>query len=347
MADLFVVTQGSKIKKKGEVLIIQKEERVLFEAPAKNFDTIFLFGNISITPQTIKLLMEDGIDLSFFSIRGKYAGRLSAPLGKNIHLRQKQFQLFSEPDFTLSMAKEIILLKMNLSLEMLRDAGKKRKNFQIPPRMYGVKNNVASAKEPKNLLGLEGIFSKDYFEMYGKAFTATEAFQGRNRRPPKDPANALLSLSNSLITARLSSLLEGSGLDPYYGFYHTTEYGRVSLAVDLMEPMRPAFTERLTLTIMNKELLKPTEHFMFQENGVLLNEEGRRQFFKLFNDSLFREKNYMGIPRSAFEFMQKLTAHTKYCIQEGKSISLDDFEQNTEEGRKPIVVEDLDDLWGN
>ncbi|MFN7170783.1 MAG: CRISPR-associated endonuclease Cas1 [Candidatus Omnitrophota bacterium] len=281
MATLYLLEQGSKLEKESKRLIVRKEDKILLEVPDFKIERIFIFGNVQITTQAMKFLLESGIETSLFTIYGKLVGRLLPAQSKNVLLRIAQFEKAKSQEFRLKIAKTIVEGKIKNAKAFLQRFSRNHPEVNLEEaekELNACLEEIPRKTQVSSLLGLEGRASAIYFQAYGKMFRKGLQFAERKRRPPTDPVNSLLSLGYSLITNEMFSVLVSVGFDPYVGFLHGVEYGRPSLALDLIEEFRHSIIDRLTLELINKEILTQDD-FEEKEEGVFLKPESRKKFF--------------------------------------------------------------------
>ncbi len=240
-----------------------------------------LLGNIQVSTQALRELCTRGIPVSYFSSGGWFFGMTLGPTHKNILLRQAQFRAAFEPDRCLAIARELVAAKISNCRTLLR------RNLTEPgPEMLrDLKDMAAQARRAESLeslLGVEGYAGRVYFgafpDLFKKQGLAFD-FEGRNRRPPLDPVNALLSFAYSMLTRDLTTVLQAVGFDPYQGYYHQPRYGRPALALDLMEPFRPLIADSTVLWSLNNGVVGP-EDFIMAANACNLSDSGRKAFIQ-------------------------------------------------------------------
>ncbi|MCX8082692.1 MAG: CRISPR-associated endonuclease Cas1 [bacterium] len=280
MSTLFLIEQGAKLKKESKKFVIEKDDNVLLEIPEFKIERVFIFGNIQLTTQAMKFLLENGIETSLFTLYGKFLGRLVPVESKNVPLRIAQYNHYISEEFKLEISKTIITGKIRNAKTILL------KYFRNHPEVDFVKHieeldilleEIPRKNKISSLLGVEGRASAVYFECFGKMILKDFNFTERIPRHPKDPVNSLLSFGYALLTNELFSSISARGFDPYLGFLHSNEYGRPALALDLMEEFRQPLIDRLVLELINKEVIKSDE-FEEKEEGLYLNEKARKNY---------------------------------------------------------------------
>jgi CRISPR-associated protein Cas1 len=283
---LYLNTQGLRVGKSGEVLQIRDKDRLVQEVRIGEICQLNLFGNIQLTTQAIQTLCECGVPICYFSQGGWFYGITTGLNQKNVFLRRAQFALSEQPWFALRLSRRLVAAKIRNQRTLLL------RNHAEPPApvlhdlkaMLGRAESAASLDE---LLGIEGNAARLYFgQLAGMIKKEPEEgapfqfdFEGRNRRPPKDPVNALLSLGYSMLAKDLTIACYAVGFDPYIGFYHQPRFGRAALALDLMEPFRPLIVDSAVITAINTSMITP-RHFVSAGESVALTPEGRKAFYR-------------------------------------------------------------------
>lgn len=291
MATLYITEQSSIIRKASDRLVIEKDDAVVAEISCLELDTVFLFGNVQVTTQALSEMLDHGIELALFTRGGKLRGQLTPPKAKNIRLRIKQYQASRSEDFCLQWAHEIVDAKIANSAEMLR---RQRRNhpqaiaLESVQALEALRVRAQTADSLQELLGVEGAAASRYFQALAAGVPAEAGFSGRNRRPPRDPFNALLSFGYVLVGNEIQALLDGMGFDPYLGFYHQLEYGRPSLALDLLEELRAPLVDRFSLGLLRLRVFKPEDFGQTPERGVYLQGEALRRYFREYEEELNR-----------------------------------------------------------
>lgn len=279
---LFVTTPEAYISKDGQNVVISLNQREIFRIPALNLEAIITFGYMGASPGVMKLCCDNGIALTFLSPSGQFIGRLQGPVKGNVLLRTRQYQIANDPNQALPIAKICIAAKIqnyrNILRRFIRDYGQNDPVTAAADALDNFKRQALHTSDAQSLIGIEGIASNAYFAVLPHLILQQKAdfpFSGRNRRPPKDAVNALLSFAYTLITHDMTAALESVGLDPYVGFLHALRPGRTSLALDLIEELRAYLGDRFILSLINKRQITPA-HFIQQAQTITLTDEGRK-----------------------------------------------------------------------
>lgn len=285
---LFVLNPETYLALDNEAVLILKGEEKLHRVPLLLLESIFYFGYKGASPALMGYCSENNIRLVFMSPQGKFLAAVSDVNKGNVLLRKEQFRKSEDTDSSLQIAKNFIIGKVFNSRWVL-ERGLRDHHLQINKDKVSVASinlremllSIRNCKDTKELRGLEGNAAEQYFRCLDELILQQKEsflFRFRNRRPPLDRFNALLSFSYSLLANDCAAGLSCVGLDPYVGFLHRDRPGRCSLAHDLMEELRSVFADRFCLTMVNKQAIKP-DHFNIKENGAcFLNDEGKKIF---------------------------------------------------------------------
>ncbi|HEY5296600.1 MAG TPA: CRISPR-associated endonuclease Cas1 [Verrucomicrobiae bacterium] len=278
---LVVQTAGAQIGQRGDELQVSVKGETVRKLPGQQVRAIYCYGAVQITAQAAETCLELGIDVSYFSPAGRFIGLLRGLPASGVDARRGQYRLFELPGVRLQLAREIIRAKIHNQRVMLM------RNGEAPERvlslMSGFRDATESARDLTTLLGIEGSAAALYFEQFESMLKQRDDWKfdwrGRNRRPPRDPVNALLSLGYSMLAKELTGVCHSVGLDPFLGFMHQPRYGRPALALDLMEEFRPLVADSVAISLINRGELGP-EDFIKSANGTFLNDKGRRPFWE-------------------------------------------------------------------
>jgi len=284
---LFVTTPNSYISRDGLNIVIKVENEERFRIPVHNIESIVTFGYMGVSPSLLSLCNEYNIGISFLTPTGQFCGRFSGPVKGNVLLRRQQYRLADDEIFKINIAKIFISAKIancrNVVHRALRDHGNDQNTKALTTAIKLLEQRIKSIQNLTNLnhiRGIEGDAANEYFNVFNYLIVAQKenfVFNIRTRRPPKDKVNALLSFCYTLLAHEVQSAIETVGLDPYVGFLHTDRPGRPSLALDLMEELRPYMADRLVLNLINRKQISP-EGFLDQEGfGIYMNEKTRKE----------------------------------------------------------------------
>lgn len=286
---VYVQAHHAKVAKVGETLEISVDDVKTQTVRLINCSQLALFGNVYVTAPALMELMTRGVPVSWHSHGGWFMGHTIGTGHKNVELRRAQFRAADDEHFCLRLAKGLVDTKIRNCRTLLR---RNWKNAEAPPGLLedlnGDLRRVARAPDLQGLLGVEGSAAARYFGAFTNLLKDTGPegnfafdFKTRNRRPPTDPVNAMLSYAYSLLVRVWHVTLTAVGLDPYLGFYHQPRYGRPALALDLMEPFRPLIADSTVIQAINNGEVRPTD-FVAAAGSVNLSPDGRKRFIGTF-----------------------------------------------------------------
>lgn len=287
---LFVTSEDIYLSLDGENVVANRDKQAVARYPLHTLQSIVSFSYSGASPALMGACVEKGIGLAFCTPKGRFLARVCGENTGNVLLRRKQYRVADDPERSCLIARNMIFGKLHnarWSIERTcRDHGmrvEKEALSRASQELHRLLPQVAEVTDTDTLRGLEGAGATAYFGVFdGMILNRKEDFffHGRNRRPSLDRVNAMLSFAYSLLGHDCASALESVGLDAYVGFLHTDRPGRASLALDLMEELRPCMADRFVLTVINNRMLKP-EDFQTQNSGaVMLTDDGRRSFLK-------------------------------------------------------------------
>lgn len=317
---VYLNTQGLRVGKSGEVLQVKDRDKLVQEIRMGEICQVNLMGNVQLSTQAVQQLLQMDVPVCYFSQGGWYYGTAQGMGTKNVFLRIRQFRLADEPWFALRVARALVAAKIRNQRVMLQ------RNHVEPPGegLSGLKRMAESAERARDLdelLGIEGNAARIYFGGFAGMLKVDEEddaaeftfdFTGRNRRPPRDPVNALLSLGYSLLAKDFQVACHAVGFDPMLGYYHQPRYGRAALALDLMEPFRPLVADSAVLSAINMRMVTGKD-FVKAGPGVALTPAGRKGFFRAYElrtDTLVTHPlfDYRVSYRRLFEIQSRLLA---------------------------------------
>lgn len=280
---LYVTTPDSYISKDGLNVVVSVQQKEVFRIPIINIEGIVTFGYMGASPGLMKLCADNGVSLTFLSPQGKFIARVQGPTHGNVLLRTEQYRLADNEDFALHISKLFIGGKIqnyrNILRRYERDYGSNDDVFTAIQTLEIRKRDLQRVENLSQLRGIEGDAASVYFDVFPHLILNQKSdfpFKGRNRRPPKDAVNAMLSFVYTLIANDVAAALETVGLDPYVGFLHTLRPGRTSLALDLMEELRAYLGDRLVLSLINRRQVNAKD-FLFQgDESVIMTDSCRK-----------------------------------------------------------------------
>ena len=291
---LFVTTQGAYLAKDGECVLIRLEGEDKARFPAHLLDGVICFGNITCSPFLLGHLAENNISISFLTENGRFLARSQGPVSGNVLLRREQYRWADDPIRSSGIARSVIAGKVVNARAVLR-RGIRDHGDQIGMealrsailRLDDCAGRLERAAGLDELRGIEGEAANVYFSMFDRLITRADPafrFNGRNKRPPLDRVNCLLSFTYTLLAHDIRSALECTGLDPAVGFLHRDRPGRSGLALDIMEEFRPFFADRLVLTLINRGQVEPSGFEEVETGAVLMGEETRKTLLTAYQE---------------------------------------------------------------
>jgi CRISPR-associated protein Cas1 len=284
---LFVTTQGTYLSKEGECVEVRVEGETKARIPIHTLGGLVCFGNVLCSPFLLGHCAEHGVAVSFLTENGRFLARVQGPVSGNVLLRREQYRWADDPGRSAGMARAMLTGKLanarNVLLRAARDHGEDGRGEPL----RGAAQRLADCLrriEVENcsldeMRGIEGEAGAAYFGVFDALITADDEafrFAGRNRRPPLDPTNCLLSFLYTLLVHDIRGALECVGLDPAVGFLHRDRPGRPGLALDLLEEFRAVIADRLALSLINLGQVKP-KGFETRETGAVLMDDATRK----------------------------------------------------------------------
>lgn len=296
---LYVATEGARLRKDGETIAVEIDGRVVKRSPAHLLDQIVLFGESSASPDAMHFAAQSGISMVWLGYSGKMMARVEGPQSGNVLLRRAQHRATSDPVAALPTAQAIVAAKIANQRAVLRrhlrdypDSTGSDAVDNAQRRLRDAARLALEAPDLNVLRGQEGEAAHGYWSVFRYLIQVDDpvfAFAGRNKRPPRDAVNAVLSFLYALVALDTRAACEAHGLDPQMGFLHRDRPGRMSLALDLMEELRAPLADRVTLSLLNRRQLSSRD-FVQQETGAtLLTEEGRRTVLQAYHDRKRKE----------------------------------------------------------
>ena len=291
---LFVTSEDIYLSLEGENVLANRAKEVIARYPLHTLQTIVSFSYSGASPALMGACAQRGIGLAFCTPRGRFLARVCGESSGNVLLRREQYRIADDYQRSCEIARNMIFGKLSNGASSiqrtLRDHAPRVADCGLEDAARKVKELlplVLEVSDLEALRGLEGVGAAAYFGVFDHLLlNRKEDFfcHGRNRRPPLDRVNAMLSFAYSLLAHDCASALESVGLDAYVGFLHRDRPGRESLALDLMEELRPCMADRFVLTLVNNRVVKP-EDFQVQDSGaMLLTDEGRKKFLKAWQE---------------------------------------------------------------
>jgi CRISPR-associated protein Cas1 len=287
---LYITRQQTYLHKERETIVIEQDKKKLLQVPIHSIQQICCFGNVLVSPFLMGFCGEKGVGLSFFTEYGRYLGRLQGRQSSNILLRKAQYK--KTEGNPCDVAQTFVAAKVVNSRSVLqRHTRNHAASDAVNEAIHKLNQRLAHIRKSddlERLRGFEGESAAVYFSVFDELLMPSVrkdfSFNGRNRRPPKDPINALLSFCYSLLANEISSAIQGAGLDPQAGFLHSDRPGRDSLSQDMLEEFRAWWVDRFVLSLINRKQLTIRD-FEHQASGaVVLKEDARKTLLVAWQD---------------------------------------------------------------
>jgi len=282
--NLYITTDGSYLHKERETLVVKQNHSKVFQTPLHALNNVFCFGQVMVSPGLMAACGQNDIGISFFTGFGKFQSRLQGPQSGNVLLRRTQYRLADDAPEKLAklfVAAKIANARQNL-LRHQRNHGTNETLDSAAKQLAGALRRLKNQTNLDQIRGIEGDSAARYFSVFNmlivKECRSDFEFSGRNRRPPLDPVNTLLSFAYSLLTHEIASALQGVGIDPYVGYLHCDRPGRVSLALDMLEEFRSWWCDRFVLTLINRRQVKSSDFNSDASGAVRMTDKARKTF---------------------------------------------------------------------
>ncbi len=283
---LFVTTQGAYLSKEGQTVLVNVEREVKLRVPIHTLGAIVCFGNVMCSPFLLGLCGENNVHISFLTENGRFLARVHGRVSGNVLLRRAQYRQADDETMSASIARSVIAGKIANSRIVVLRAMRDRAGGQDVSALSRAARRLADsfdvldkARTLDEIRGIEGDAARNYFEAFDDLITTQKEdffFHGRNKRPPMDNVNAMLSFVYTVLAHDVGSALEGVGLDPAVGFLHRDRPGRPGLALDLMEELRPYLADRLVLSLINRQQVKGNGFTKTESGGVVMDDQTRK-----------------------------------------------------------------------
>jgi CRISPR-associated protein Cas1 len=283
---LYVSSQGSYLRREGETVIVEQKKQKVLQRPIHNLESIVCFGNVLCSPFLLGLCAERGIAVSFLSEHGRFLASVQGPVRGNVLLRRQQYRMADDADTTRKIAGQLVSGKLaNCRIVInrtIRDHAEKtdvRALRGASKSIDRIMDRIPRAASDAEVRGFEGQAAAEYFRVFDHLIIEQKnnfVFKERNRRPPLDEVNALLSFTYTLLSHDVRSALETVGLDPAVGFLHRDRPGRPGLALDIMEEFRPVIGDRLVLSLINRRQVEKRGFMKAASGAVVMSDDTRK-----------------------------------------------------------------------
>ncbi len=301
---LYVSTEGAWLRLEGETIVVMIDKEKRLQVPLHHLGGIVCIGRVNLSNALMARCMEDGRCIVWLNENGRFLARVEGAISGNILLRQAQYRAADDPEITLNLARAFVAGKLRNSRQVLLRSARDNKSASEAEALKKAASalaidlrNLEHADSLDSVRGLEGDAARIYFGQVNHMIRPDArddfAFEQRNRRPPRDPINALFSFFYALLLTDCRSALESVGLDSQLGFLHAVRPGRPALALDLLEEYRAVFGDRLAFTLINRGQIGKKD-FDFNPGGsVLLNAKGRKTLLVAYQE---RKKETLNHP---------------------------------------------------
>ena len=280
---LFVTTEEAYVHKIRETVAVDIDRKTALRLPLISLSDIYCFGHVNVSPYLMQHCAELGVGIAFFSSYGKFMARVQGTVKGNVLLRREQYRMADDPERTADIARYVIGAKIANSRTVLQRAMRSNTGNSTDEtlgtairKLSSSLNRLAMKDELDMIRGIEGEAASYYFDAFDNMIVRQKqdfSFSGRNRRPPQDPVNALLSFVYAIMLQDCVAALEGVGLDPFVGFLHRDKPGRHSLALDMQEEFRSVLADRLVLSLINLQQVKAKDFTVSESGAVLLGDK--------------------------------------------------------------------------
>jgi CRISPR-associated protein Cas1 len=302
MSVIYIHEQGAYLRKNGGRFVVTKKDDELFSIPEAALDGVVIFGNVQISTQAVNELLNNGIELIYLSFNGKFKGILKTGHSKNVFRRLAQYDAAINHYRAFSFAKWFAYEKIKDEINMIERWQKRNlieNNTDLKAQLNIQLNNINTKTDTFEIRGSEGVAAKIYFSTFYDIVPPPFEWNGRNRQPPLDPVNALLSLTYMMTLSKIISQSYIHGFDPFIGFLHELDYGRPSFALDILELFRAGYCDRFVMDLFLQERFFPDDFLYSKNDGCRLKNEPFKLYLKYFQD--FLTKKYRHIDSLDFQ----------------------------------------------
>ena len=288
---LFVTTQGAYLAREGETVLVRVEQETRLRVPVHTLGGIVCFGNVGASPFLLGLCGERGVAVAFLTERGRCLARVEGPVRGNVLLRREQYRRADDPERCAGLVRALVAAKVANARTVLQRAVRDHPDTPGAPVLEAAAEGLAAnlrrlegprgeAMKVDTLRGVEGEAAATYFAAFDHLIVSQKEdfrFVTRTRRPPLDPVNALLSFLYTLLTHDVTAALESVGLDPAVGYLHRDRPGRPSLALDLVEELRPILADRLAISLVNRRQIRAQGFRQTETGAVMMDDDTRKE----------------------------------------------------------------------
>ncbi|GIK65483.1 MAG: CRISPR-associated endonuclease Cas1 2 [Chloroflexota bacterium] len=331
MTTLYVQHDGCTLTRQDSTLIVRYRENDQSHQqriPVEKVGAVVIGTGCHITSGAIQLLLSLQVPISFVDYHERFVGALHTPINGNQLLRRQQYQAAENPEMQLYLAYHFLGGKMQNQRTLIQRYARENAALDVyVSQMASFIKSLETVSDIPMMMGYEGQVAKLYFEALGQIFGEAWGFTGRNRRPPRDPINAMLSYGYTVLEAFITSALHQVGLDPYVGFVHSLFPGRKSLALDLLEEFRPVIVDSAVLGLIGNQMLKPAD-FQIQLGVCLMPEDTRKTFLQRFQQRMDQSVQH--------PITQEKTTYSRLIVSQARQIGA--FLLGDIEGYVPVRI---------
>lgn len=330
MSYLYVCEQGATIGFADNRFQVKYKDGMLKSIPSEVLEVIEVFGKVQITTQCMEECLKRGVNVLYYSTNGAYFGRMISTNHVNVQRQRKQAKLGENEEFKRELSKKLIVAKIKNQIVILRRYARTRGvDIQRPVaemQYMAEKVNSRNTGEIEQIMGYEGRSARVYFQTLGKLIEPEFAFQGRNRRPPRDPFNSMLSLGYSIMLNEIYGKLEGKGLNPYFGFMHKDREKHPTLASDLMEEWRAVLIDSTALSLLNgHELSGENFYTSMDQPGVFLDKDGFKIYIQKLENKFRTQNRYLSYIDYSVSFRRAIDLQIHQLVKAIESETVDEY----------------------
>lgn len=327
MSFLYIYERGARIGINDNCVVIESEKDNLKRTlPVEGVESVIIFGDASLSSASVRQFMERDINITWLSSRGKFFGRLESTRNVDIFRQRRQFACGEDEDFCLGLSKNIVMAKIKNQITILRRYKRNRPAIDIDGEINSMLKLIPlieTAISKNAIMGHEGMAARYYYKGLGRIVDQDFEFNGRNRQPPRDPFNSLLSFAYTLLMYDLYTAAVNRGLNPYASFLHSIRKGHPALCSDLMEEWRPVLADSLVLYVTGKGIIKKKDfEYSKTDAGVYLNAESSKRFIAEYEKRVRARSHYLPYVDYEVSFRRALEMQ---CQRMAKAVEEGDF----------------------
>ncbi|HZK43630.1 MAG TPA: CRISPR-associated endonuclease Cas1 [Syntrophomonadaceae bacterium] len=333
MSILYIYERAAKVGVQENCIVVESNN-LKRTIPIEGVENVIIFGDASLSSSCVRQFMERNINLTWLSTNGKFYGRLESTRNVNVNLQRNQFLSGEDEEFCLNLAKKFISAKVKNQITVLRRYKRNRPDTLLQDNIEAMLRNVPLIEKAigKNqLMGHEGIAARNYYQGLGQIVEEEFKFKGRNRQPPRDPFNSLLSFAYTLLMYDVYTAVVNKGLSPYASFLHSIRQGHPALCSDLMEEWRPVLADSLALYVTSKSIINESD---FQkpnhEGGVYLDSKASKLYIAEYEKKIRSRANYLSYADYSVSFRRAVEMQ---CHRLGRAI-----EEKDPDIYEPVVI---------